>query len=43
MILPKAFVMINQGLCVIHCGKADVSTIGYLQPNMPGISNDQIL
>ena len=28
---------------LIHCGKADVRTIGYLQPNMAGTSNDQIL
>ena len=28
---------------VIHCGKADVRTIGYLQPNMAGTSNNQIL
>ena len=26
-----------------HCGKADVRTIGYLQPNTAGTSNDQIL
>ena len=26
-----------------HCGKADVRTIGYLQPNMAGTLNDQIL
>ena len=26
-----------------HCGKEDVHTIGYLQPNMAGTSNDQIL
>ena len=30
-------------LVTIHCGKADVRTIGYLQPNMAGTSNDQIL
>ena len=27
----------------LHCGKADVRTIGYLQPKMAGTSNDQIL
>ena len=26
-----------------HCGKADVRTIGYLQPNMVGNLKDQIL
>ena len=26
----------------IHCGKADVRTIGYLQQNMAGTSNDKI-
>ena len=30
-------------MAYIHCGKADVRTIGYLQQNMAGTSNDKIL
>ena len=33
----------NVGVIICHCGKADVRTIGYLQHNMAGTSNDKIL